>query len=119
MASQPGLDPLLLVGGGIVHHDMQLPVWVGLGEQLEEVEELAAAVARLAGVGHPAGGRLQRGEQGGRAMPDVVVGTPLDPARPDRSDGLGCVPAPDLGLLVHADHDRVDGRVQVEPQVRR
>jgi hypothetical protein len=41
-------DPLVLVGGVVVHHHVQLAARVGLGDQLEEVEELAVAVARLA-----------------------------------------------------------------------
>ena len=48
MAGQPGLDPLVLVGGVVVHHHVQLAARVDLGDQLEEVEELAVAVARLA-----------------------------------------------------------------------
>lgn len=43
-------------------------------------------------------------------MPDVVVGGLLGQARPDR---LG--PVQGLALLIDADHDRVLGRVQVQP----
>jgi len=44
------------------------------GDELEEGEELLVAVPVVAGVGHPAGGHLQGGEQGGGAVTDVVVG---------------------------------------------
>jgi hypothetical protein len=37
---------------------MQLPAQVGLGDKVEAVKELAVAMARLAGVGDPAGGDL-------------------------------------------------------------
>jgi hypothetical protein len=60
----------------------------GAGDQLEEVPELAVAVVGLAGVGGPAGGDLQRREQHGRAVAEVVVGAPLGPARPYRADRL-------------------------------
>ena len=73
------------------------------------------AVARLAGVGHPAGGDLQRREQGGGAMADVVVGAPLGPARAYRAKRLSAFQRLDLGLLVHAQHDRVRRRVLVQP----
>jgi hypothetical protein len=53
MGLKPGLDPLVLVSGVVVHHDMQLSARVGLGDQLEEGQELAVAVAGMAGVGHP------------------------------------------------------------------
>jgi hypothetical protein len=59
----------VLVGGVVVQHDMQLTARVATGDQLEEVQELAVPVVGLAGVGHLPGGDLQRGEQGGRAVP--------------------------------------------------
>jgi len=71
------------------------------------------AVARLAGVGDVAGGDLQRGEQGGGAVPAVVVGAPLDPAQPKRPDRLGALQRLNLRLLIHAQHDRVRWRLQV------
>jgi hypothetical protein len=67
MGLQPDPDPLVLVGGVVVHHDVQLPTRVGLGDELEEGQALAVAVMRTAGVGHLAGGYLQGGEQCGGA----------------------------------------------------
>jgi hypothetical protein len=46
---------------------------VGLGHLFEEAQELLVPVPRQAGLGDLAGGNLERGEQGGRAVPDVVV----------------------------------------------
>jgi hypothetical protein len=112
VAGQPGLDPLVLVGGVLVQHHMELPAGVGAGDQLEEGQELAVAVVRLQGVGHPTGGDLQSGEQGGGAVADIVVGAPLDPGRRRRPDRLGALQRLDLRLLIHADHDRVRGWVQ-------
>jgi hypothetical protein len=58
---------------------------VSLGDLLEEVQELGVAVPRAAGVGgDPAGGHLQRGDLGGGAVPQVVVGAPLGLAEPHR-----------------------------------
>lgn len=54
----------------------QLATRVGRGDLLEEVQELAVAMPRIALVGHLAGGHLQGREQRG-AVPDVVVGAPL------------------------------------------
>src|SRR5262245_9713562 len=42
-------------------------------------------------VDHAAGGHLQRGEQGGGAVPDVVVGALLGAARGDPADGSGAL----------------------------
>jgi hypothetical protein len=44
----------------------------------------------------------------------VVVGVPLGAAGVDRPHGLGALQRLDLGLLVHADHDRMLGRVQAQ-----
>jgi hypothetical protein len=115
MPAQPGLYLGVLVGGVVVQDHMQPPPRVGLGDELEEVQELAVAVPWLAGVGDRAGGHLQRREQRGRVVPEVVVGAPLGPARPYRADRLGPLQRLDLGLLVHPDHDRMRRRVQIQP----
>ena len=49
---------------------------VGLCDLLEEGQELGVAVAWGEGIGDVAGGDLQRGEQGGGAVADIVVGVP-------------------------------------------
>ena len=46
LLGQPGLDVGVLVGGVVVAHDVQLHPRVGLGDQLEEGEELLVAVPR-------------------------------------------------------------------------
>jgi hypothetical protein len=56
---------------------MQLLVGVGARGLFEESQEFLVAVAVLADAGDLAGGDLQRGEQGGGAVADVVVGVPL------------------------------------------
>ena len=73
------------------------------------------AVPWLARVEDLARGDLQRGEQGGGAVALVVIGLPLDLAGAHRQDRLGAIQRLDLALLVHADHDRGPGRVEVEP----
>ena len=63
MAGQPGLDLGVLVGGVVVHHYMQLPTRIGLGDELEELQELAVAMAGMAGIGDLPGGHLQGGNR--------------------------------------------------------
>jgi hypothetical protein len=63
----------VLVGAVVVDHDVQLTARVGAGDLAEEGQELGVAVAGVAGVDHLAGGHFQWGEQGGGAVPDVVV----------------------------------------------
>src|SRR3712207_9036098 len=53
---------------------MQLAVGVGAGDLPQEAQELLVAVPRLAAGGDRAGGDVQRGEQRGGAVAEVVVG---------------------------------------------
>lgn len=73
------------------------------------------AVLGLAARGDRARGGVQRGEQRGRAVADVVRGAALDQVRPHGLDRRGAVQGLDLGLLLDAEHDGVLRRVQVEP----
>ena len=73
MLGEPLLDVGVVVGRVVVDHDVQLPAWVGLGDHLEELQELDATVAWVARIGHFAGRDLQRGEQRGGPVTAVVV----------------------------------------------
>ncbi len=53
VAGQPRLDRGVLVGGVVVAHHVQLDPRVGLGDLLEEPQELLVAVPGVAGVGRP------------------------------------------------------------------
>lgn len=90
-------------------------VAVGTFDVLEEGQELGVAVPWLARGGHLAGGDPQRGEQGGGAVPDVVVGAALDQPGLHRQHRHDPVQGLDLGLLVHAEHDRVLRGIQYGP----
>jgi hypothetical protein len=79
------------VRGVVVHHQVQLALGVGAGNLAKESEELLLEVPRLAGRGDLAGGDVQRGEQGGGAMTDIVVGAPLGHAGLHRQHGCGPV----------------------------
>jgi len=70
-----------LVGGVVVAHEVQLALGVGLGYLLEEAQELLVAVPGEAGVDDLVGGDVQRGEQGGGAVAELVVGLFLRDAR--------------------------------------
>ena len=73
------------------------------------------AVPGQAGLLDPAGGHLERGEQGGGAVADVVVGLLLRHPGHDRQDRRGPVQGLDLRLLVDTEHDGLLRRVQIQP----
>ena len=72
------------------------------------------AMAGVTGVGDLAGGGVEGGEQAGDSVPGVVVSVPLGDARAQRQDRLGALQRLALGLLIHAQHHCVVGRVQVQ-----
>src|SRR5688500_9769311 len=80
----------------------------------QEGQELLVSVSVLAEPGHASGRHLQSGEQGGRAVPDVVVGALLGVPGLHRQRLLGPVQRLDLGLLVHAQHHLVPLRPQIQ-----
>ena len=104
---EPVLDLGVFVGGVVVGDHVQAHLGVGLGYQLEEVQELGVGVALVAGVGHCAGRDLQCREQARGAVAEVVVGGLLGQPSPHRQDRSGAVERLDLGFLVDADHDRL------------
>lgn len=112
---EPVADLDALVGGVVVHHQVQFGFGVGAGDLFEEREELLVPVPGFAGRGDLPGRDLQRREQGAGAVPDVVVGPPLRETRLHRQHRSGPVQRLDLGLLVDAQHNRVLRRGEVEP----
>lgn len=97
---QPVADRLGLVGGIVVHDELDVEIdgHVGL-DLVEDLAELAGAMLRVATAEDGAGGDVEGGKQGGRAMPRVVVAAALDLTGQHRQQGLGAVECLDLGLL--------------------
>ena len=75
LAASPVPDGRVLVGGVVVHHQVQLHAGVGAGDLAQEDEELLVAVPGLA-----AGGDLarQRREHGRGPVAHVVRGAAFD-----------------------------------------
>jgi len=79
----------------------------------EEPEIFLMAMAMLAASEDGAGGDIEGGEERRGAMPDIVVGKPLDIAQSHRQHRLSTVQGLDLALLVHAQDHGFIGRIEV------
>ena len=62
-----------------------------------------------------AGGYVQRGEQGGDAVTQIVMGAPFGQPGHHRQYRRGPVQGLDLGFFIDAEHQRLFRRVQIEP----
>lgn len=113
---KPASDLRMLVRGVVVDDQMDLE-FVGHGglDVAQELQELLVAMPALALGEDLALSDVQRREQRGRPVSDVVVRDPLDIAQPEREDRLRAIEGLDLTLLVDAQHDRVIRRVEIEP----
>ena len=104
-----------LVGGVVVADevDVQL-VGDGLVDGDQELAELDRPVTAVQFGDDCAVGDVERGEQAGDAVADVVVGASLGHAGHHRQHRLGPVQRLDLALLVDAQHHGLLRRVVVE-----
>jgi len=61
-----------------------------------------------------AGGDIERGKQAGDPVTGVIVGAPLQLADPHGQHRLGPAQSLNLGLLIHAKHQSVMRRIEIE-----
>lgn len=109
-----------LIAGGfvsavVVHDQVDLQVSGHLlVDPDQELLELHGPVPTVQGRDDFTRGDVEGGEQRGQAVADVVVGAPLGHARHHRQHRLGPVQGLDLRLLIHRQHHRTLGRVEVQ-----
>ena len=106
----------MFVGGIVVEHDVDRLAGRDLAlDGVEKADELYVAVALHAAPDDAAVEQAEGGEQGGDAVPLVIVGHRLAAPRLDRQSGLGAVERLDLALLVDRQHHRMGRRIDIEP----
>src|SRR3954466_2340858 len=89
MPREPGADICMLVGGVVVHDQVQVQVWRGLlVDPVEEPDELLVSMAAHALADHLPVQHAERGKEGGRAMALVVMRHCLAARRLHREPGL-------------------------------
>ena len=117
MARQPGQHFGMFVGGVIVENDMDGPASRDVAlDGIEKTNELAMAMTLHAAADDGAVEHAERGEQGGGAVPLVVVCHGLAASRLDRQSGLGAVEGLDLALFINRQHHGMGRRI--DPRVR-
>jgi hypothetical protein len=101
MAGEPLDDLGMLVDRVVVDDGVHQLAGGHLGlDGVEEADELRVAVLLHAAADDLARGHIQRGEEGGGAVANVVVGHGAAAAALERQAGLGAVERLDLALLV-------------------
>ena len=108
MPSRPRAEPLSdrlgLVGGVVVHHEVDVEAARDIAFDLaQEAQELASAMTGIAAPDDLAGGGVESSEQAEGSVTRIVVGAPLDLARAHRQKRLRSVQRLDLALFVDED----------------
>src|SRR5256885_1953544 len=86
---QPSLDCRRFVGGIVVHDDVDVETLGHMAVDLpEKIEKLAGSMPLVALSDDEAGGDIQGGEQGCRAVAGIVMGPPFGHTRHHREYGL-------------------------------
>ena len=85
-----------------------------LVDTVEEFDPFLVPMARHAHTDHVAGQRAQRREEGGGAIPLIVVRHRTGPPLLDRQPRLGPVECLNLALLIDGKHERLGRRVEIE-----
>ena len=122
MARQPGQHFRMLVGGVVVEDDVDRLVVGNLAlDSVEKADEFDVAVALHAAADDGAVEHAERREQGGGAVPLVVMrhglaASGLDPRIKSRDQpGLGAVECLDLAFFIDRQHHRMSRRIDIEP----
>ena len=106
-AGKPRLDLRRLVGGIVIHDDMDIEPFRDLSiDLLEELQELGRPVALVAFADDEPGGDIERGKQRGRTMPHIAVRTTFRHARHHRQDRLLAIECLNLAFLIDAEDER-------------
>src|SRR5437667_11178761 len=111
---QPASDERSLVGAVVIHDEMDRQGGGDSGiDRVEELSELKRTMPPVELAEDLAGLEIEGRKQRGRAVAFVVVGPTLDLARAHWQQRLRPIERLNRRLLVHAEHDRMLGRIHV------
>ena len=114
-AGEPRLDLGRLVGGIVIHDDMNIEPFRNLSIDLfQEVQKLGGAMSLVALADDKARGNIEGSEQRRCPVPYVIVRPTFGDARHHRQDRLFAVQGLDLAFLVDAENKRPVGWREVK-----
>jgi hypothetical protein len=103
------------VGAGVVEDQVDVQICRDVGIHMaQEAAKLHRAVSTVTFAQHLTRLHGQRGEEGGCAVPPVVMGAALDLPGTHGQQGLGAIQGLDLALLIHAEDEGLVRGIQVE-----
>ncbi len=115
MTLEPGHDFLMFVRSVVVEDDMDHLTWRHVTlDGVEKADELLMAMSLHTPADDGSVQDIECGEQGGRAVSDIIVGHGSAFAGLERQARLGAVERLDLRLLVNRQDQRMGGRRHVE-----
>jgi len=109
------MDERCLMRGVVVQDEVHVEVgWHLHVNAIQELAELGSAVPPMQFACDLPRGDVQRSEKRRGAVTFVVIGAPLDLARPHRQRRLGSIEGLDLALLIGAQHQRSFRWVEIQ-----
>ena len=112
---QPLLHLRVFVGSVVIQNQMDFQTRLyGLVNPVEKPQKLQMPVPGLAFPDHSPFQRVQRSEEGRRAVALVIVRLPSGQAGTQRKDPLGSIQRLNLAFLVHTQNQRFIGRFHIQ-----
>ncbi len=116
MTRKPSSDSRRLVRPVVVQDQVHIELGRNVGvDGSQERKKLLAAMTSVKLTDHSTGGQVERRKQARGSMPRIVMRAAFRHAGGQRQDRLRSVERLDLALLVHTQHHRLGGRIEVEP----
>ncbi len=108
------VDQAGLVGGEIIENDVNLlPGWAMSDNFFEKCHEILTGVACRGLAVHATRGSFQGSAERQRSVAIVLETVALDSSQGERQYGIEAIQSLNRGLLIHAEHSGVLGRIQI------
>lgn len=114
MAADPASQSFVFVDVQIIRHDVQFAIRIGPHDFIHEAEEIHRSAPIPNVSEHFSGGNFQGGNQRLRSVSHVLVGPATRLVGAKRQQWLRAIQSLNSRLVVHADDQRILGRIQIQ-----